>query len=134
MRKEVIGDATLYLGDCREVEVACDLLLTDPPYGQGYKSGRTDEWGAIKGDDDLAGVQERLAHVLKGLRRGRHVYIFGNRFDFSALPLCSVAELIWTKETSVSATSPCRGVHSTRRSPSRSTRSAKRTARKASES
>ena len=97
MRKEVIGDATLYLGDCREVEVACDLLLTDPPYGQGYKSGRTDEWGAIKGDDDLAGVQERLAHVLKGLRRGRHVYIFGNRFDFSALPLCSLAELIWDK-------------------------------------
>jgi site-specific DNA-methyltransferase (adenine-specific) len=97
LRKEVIGEATLYLGDCREVEVACDILVTDPPYGQGYKSGRTDEWGAIKGDDDLAGVQERLAHVLKGLRRGRHVYIFGNKFDLSTLPLCSLAELIWDK-------------------------------------
>lgn len=97
MKKEIIGDATLYLGDCREIEVAHDLLVTDPPYGQGYKSGRTDEWGAIKGDDDLAGVEERLAHVLKGLRRGRHVYIFGNKFDFSRLPLCSLAELIWDK-------------------------------------
>lgn len=35
-RKEVIGDCTLYLGDCLEVlpELQCsDLCLTDPPYG-----------------------------------------------------------------------------------------------------
>lgn len=97
MHKVVIGDSTLYLGDCAEVEVAHDLLVTDPPYGQGYKSGRTDEWGTIKGDDDIAGIEQRLAHVLKGLRRGRHVYVFGNKFDFSKLPLCSLAELIWDK-------------------------------------
>lgn len=36
MRKEVIGRATLYLGDWREVvpqEQGFDLLCTDPPYG-----------------------------------------------------------------------------------------------------
>jgi site-specific DNA-methyltransferase (adenine-specific) len=36
MRKEVIGDAVLYLGDCREVLPTLprmDALITDPPYG-----------------------------------------------------------------------------------------------------
>ena len=36
LRKEVIGDATLYLGDCREVLPTLgkvDAVITDPPYG-----------------------------------------------------------------------------------------------------
>lgn len=35
-RKEVIGDATLYLGDCREILPTLpkvDAVITDPPYG-----------------------------------------------------------------------------------------------------
>lgn len=88
---------TLYHGDCADLEVAYDLLVTDPPYGDGYTIGRTDNWKAIKGDDDLPGVEARLLRALKGLRRGRHVYIFGDKFDFSKLPLCSLAELIWDK-------------------------------------
>jgi site-specific DNA-methyltransferase (adenine-specific) len=35
-RKEVIGDATLYLGDCREILPTLgrvDAVVTDPPYG-----------------------------------------------------------------------------------------------------
>lgn len=90
---------TLYLGDCAEFEIACDLLVTDPPYGQEFKSGKSDLWGTIKGDDDIVGTLDRLGKALKGLRRGRHVYIFGNRFDLSALPLCGAAEIIWDKGT-----------------------------------
>lgn len=36
LRKEVIGDATLYLGDCRKVLPTLgrvDAIVTDPPYG-----------------------------------------------------------------------------------------------------
>lgn len=40
MRKEVIGDATLYLGDCLELLSAppnVQAIVTDPPYGQKLK-------------------------------------------------------------------------------------------------
>jgi site-specific DNA-methyltransferase (adenine-specific) len=39
-RVEVIGNATLYLGDCREILPSLgkvDAIVTDPPYGIGYK-------------------------------------------------------------------------------------------------
>jgi DNA modification methylase len=90
---------TLYCGDCAEVEVACDLLVTDPPYGQEFKSGKSDLWGKIHGDDDLSGIEERLRYVLRSLRRGRHVYIFGTTIRMAELPLCGVTELIWDKQT-----------------------------------
>lgn len=41
MRREVIGDTVLYLGDCRDVLPTLvepfDAVVTDPPYGQAYK-------------------------------------------------------------------------------------------------
>jgi len=46
LRKEVIGDATLYLGDCLEILPMLpkvDLILADPPYSSGgaYRSDRS---------------------------------------------------------------------------------------------
>ena len=43
-REEIIGDATLYLGDCREVmaslpDQSLDMIWTDPPYGHGNHDG-----------------------------------------------------------------------------------------------
>jgi hypothetical protein len=89
---------TLHHGDCADITVDCDLIVTDPPYGQEFVSGKShDLWGAIAGDDDITGVTKRIAHALKSLKRGRHIYLFGNRFDLAALPLCGITELIWDK-------------------------------------
>ena len=56
MRVETIGDATLYLGDCRDILPTLgkvDAVVTDPPYGIGAakKSAHSsirdnDAWGA----------------------------------------------------------------------------------------
>lgn len=88
---------TLYHGDCADVVVDADLMVTDPPYGQEFKSGKSDLWGPIIGDDDIAGTMERLQSCLKSLRRGRHVYIFGGKLPLSQLPLCGFTEIVWDK-------------------------------------
>lgn len=46
---------TLHLGDCREETawLEADVLVTDPPYGMAYKSGRNKALPAIVGDGDL---------------------------------------------------------------------------------
>lgn len=93
------GGVTLYNCDCRDVQPSCDLVVTDPPYGQKFISGKAGgKWGMLIGDDDKEGVEAALAHALKGLRRGRHVYIFSGRLDLSGLPLCGMTDLIWDKE------------------------------------
>ncbi len=60
-RKEIIGDATLYLGDCLEVMAemepgTVDVVVTDPPYGINHSSGYGASWKnkTIKGDGDTS--------------------------------------------------------------------------------
>ena len=74
MRVEKIGLATLYLGDCREILPTLgkvDAVVTDPPYGIGYKSSlgnlgaqEFNEMANDRGELDLRPILQFARHVL----------------------------------------------------------------------
>ena len=73
-RVEVIGDATLYLGDCRdlrEVLPKVDALIGDPPYGQRYKvntfySGGTRQSAVVQRGGTLCFVNPNVYEDIDG--------------------------------------------------------------------
>lgn len=78
-RKEIIGDCTLYLGDCLEVmpllgEV--DSVVCDPPFGMNYKNNMNiTRTAPIKNDDSLL-----LFDYVTSIEPLHSSYIFG-RWD-----------------------------------------------------
>lgn len=98
------GRLVIYHGDARDVlptlaRDSIDLLLTDPPYGMEWQSGRrASAFELIAGDRDTSTALDVLALTESILRRHRHAYIFG-RFDLSGLSFSKPAELIWDKVT-----------------------------------
>lgn len=101
------GSATLFLGDAREVLPSIDevsLLLTDPPYGIGFKSnhGGGARFGAIQGDGkhEHDGVLDIIAMAVRKLRNSRHAYLFGpfTTQGMAEVGLTSGCELIWDKQ------------------------------------
>ena len=56
-RIETIGNAVLYLGDCREILPTLpkvDAVITDPPYGMAFQSNhRTERHARIANDDNV---------------------------------------------------------------------------------
>lgn len=88
-RVETIGDATLYLGDCREILPTLgkvDAVVTDPPYGIEYKHKAL---GGIIGDD-------RAADVKPILELGSQHIIWGGHHFADQLPVQS-RWLLWLK-------------------------------------
>lgn len=72
MRKEIIGNATLYLGDCREVMPrlsGVDAVITSPPYNLGANKwdfggqGRKGREAGVGYDDDLEPVKYRAIQI-----------------------------------------------------------------------
>lgn len=97
-RVEHIGNATLYLGDCREILptlAPLDVIVTDPPYGLGDKwKGGKDEW-PLRDADGMAWDADTVAYVneLPALAT-RHAIIWGGHL-YSLPP--KRGWLIWDK-------------------------------------
>ena len=99
--KVTIGDAELWLGDCREILPTLptyDLILTDPPYGIGadrQRNSQKDGWvdyGAEGWD------KERPSPWLFGLMRekAKECVIWGGNYFTDLLPP-SMRWLVWDK-------------------------------------
>lgn len=95
-RKEIIGDATLYLGDCLEVMAdmepgSVDAVVTDPPYGIDYQSARRSDPGMwkpkIAGDKDLSFIPDFMESIYRVTVEAVHALRF--------LPLGQMASPVW---------------------------------------
>jgi|AntDeeMetageno51_2_1112566.scaffolds.fasta_scaffold01068_7 site-specific DNA-methyltransferase (adenine-specific) len=80
-RKELIGDATLYLGDCLErmkeiPDGSVDAIITDPPYGT-MKGAQLDGWGGVKTQwDTTIEIGEMLEQCNRVLRTNGALILF----------------------------------------------------------
>lgn len=105
-RIERIGDATLYLGDCREILPTLgkvDAVVTDPPYGIGWASQPT-MYARLNGVEAVAWDDSRASGVDGLLALADDAIIWGgNYFD---LPL-SRGWLVWAKPDSAPSMSDC---------------------------
>lgn len=82
MNKVVIGDATLYLGDCMDILPTLpkvDAVITDPPYGMSFQSNYRQEKHLRIANDDTADIA--CAVIDWAIQNTSHsVYAFG-RWD-----------------------------------------------------
>lgn len=106
MRKEVIGLAELYLGDCLEImghigmdNLEITALVTDPPYGIGENSKKVASRGKLAkpidyGDFDWDQSAASARHISSTRSRTKHQIIFGGNY-FELPP--TKCWLVWDK-------------------------------------
>jgi len=101
--KEIIGNATLYLGDCAEILPTLgqfDAVVTDPPYGIGESKGRNKTRGKLAvskdyGNDDWDNepITKQAIDLMRGLSKWQIIF-GGNYFELPP----TKCWLIWDKE------------------------------------
>jgi site-specific DNA-methyltransferase (adenine-specific)/modification methylase len=107
MRKEIIGNATLYLGDCLEIMPTLgkvEAVVTDPPYGIGYKPQRHNSKQSrgnrnFGPEDQLIGDTGNLDFnprpIIDKYPDAEHIW-WGANYYSDALPRCK-GWLVWYK-------------------------------------
>ena len=100
-RVETIGNATLYLGDCREILptlAKADAVVTDPPYGINAARDRKNQKNGWRDYDAPGWDKERppadLIELI--LQAGRHAIVWGGNYFTDVLPPTS-KWLAWDK-------------------------------------
>lgn len=103
MDKVVIGNATLYCGDCKDILPSIgqvDAVVTDPPYGIGESAGKNKSRSKLAvakdyGNDDWD--KNPISDELMALVRlsGKYQIIFGGNYYLLPPTKCW---LIWDKE------------------------------------
>jgi len=108
MNPVIIGNATLYLGDCRDILPTLgkvDAVVTDPPYGIGADSAMAKVGGTKYGnaaapkrhydatDWDVRPIDEALMNA--ALAAGRYAVVFGGNYYPMPPARCW---LVWDKE------------------------------------
>jgi DNA modification methylase len=100
MRKETIGNATLYLGDCMTIlpELRADAVITDPPYGINHardRNSQKDGWVdyPANGWDKERPSREAFDMILKA---GKDQIIWGGNYFTDYLPP-TMQWLVWDK-------------------------------------
>lgn len=96
MITEVIGDATLYCGDCREILPTLpkvDAMVTDPPYGMNFVSNhRLTKHRKISNDgNEEAFAWVSMLHVLNSK------YIFGRWDNLISIKNRPTSVITWIK-------------------------------------
>lgn len=81
-----------------------DLVITDPPYGQEWVSGRRkDAFDPLHGDGADAEARDAIRNVLaqcvRAVGQNRHLYIFGPSDVLEGLKVSEAVEMIWDKGT-----------------------------------
>jgi site-specific DNA-methyltransferase (adenine-specific)/modification methylase len=98
MEKVIIGDATLYLGDCMDILPTLDkvdAVITDPPYGiEGtWKGGNSNGWGKFQGEAEKWDVRPSWFANWALSTNAKLIVWGGNYFEF---PI-SGSWLVWDK-------------------------------------
>lgn len=107
LRKEVIGNATLYLGDCMEVLPMLgkvDAVITDPPYGI---NANKQTLGKGKKEFERGGDwDESVPNLAACASAGRLVCFWGGNYFADQLPVTN-DWLIWHKKNDGRSFSEC---------------------------
>ena len=94
-RTEIIGDATLILGDCREVLPTLprvDAVVTDPPYGMEFQSNhRQEQHDVIANDSTKRALNWIVSHEALHSK-----YVFC-RWDSLPLKFAPTSVITWVK-------------------------------------